>query len=258
MMKCIYAVLVFSVLSACGAAVEEKEVVEKEEFSESMVMINSIEKAHKIESFKSNEAIQFDLNLTFGGKQRFNGTITMLTNGSKILMSDTNGTKFWNGEKAFLLPTMQVDERAKFGLLTWSYFFAAPYKLNDPGTFKDYLSEKQLGDNTYEAFKLTFGESIGDSPEDWYIVYKDYNSDLLAGMAYIVTGGETTVADAEKDPHLITYEAYTEIGGIPFATQWNFWTWNQKGEMQKLLGSATLSNVKLIKKAGDLFNHSAS
>ncbi|MDB4060624.1 hypothetical protein OAD50_05285 [Vicingaceae bacterium] len=80
------------------------------------------------------------------------------------------------------------------------------------------------------------------------------NSDLLAAMAYIVTGGETSVEDAEKTPHVITYEAYVEVKGVPVATQWNFWTWNQAWEMNKLLGSATVSNVDFLEKAGDTFN----
>jgi len=105
---------------------------------------------------------------------------------------------------------------------------------------------------------MTFEKGIGDTPEDWYIVYKDRNSDLLAAMAYIVTSGEKTVEEAEKDPHVITYEAYTEVGGIPFATQWNFWTWNEAGEMNKLLGSATVSNIEFTEKEGDMFQLTAS
>ncbi len=105
---------------------------------------------------------------------------------------------------------------------------------------------------SFETGKLTFGENVGDSPDDWYIVYKEKESSLLAAMAYIVTAS-SSVEEAEEDPHAITYEAYTEVGGIPFATQWNFWTWNEQGELNKLLGSATISNIKFIKNSLDEF-----
>ena len=52
---------------------------------------------------------------------------------------------------------------------------------------------------------MTFDRGIGDAPDDWYVVYKDNNSDLLAALVYIVTGGGTSVEVAEEDPHTITY-----------------------------------------------------
>ena len=234
------------------------ENVEKMQLTDAKKLVKSIEQTHRKDVFESFDAVQFDLNLTFGGKERFDGRIYMMTNGGAIKMEDKNSIKLWDGTNAMILPDTSNNESARFGLFTWSYFFAAPYKLNDPGTKHEFLGQIQLGETKFDANKLTFEKGIGDTPDDWYIVYKDGNSDLLAAMAYIVTSGETDLEEAEKDPHVITYEAYIEVEGVPFATQWNFWTWNQEGEMSKLLGTATVSNVEFIKKAGDLFSLSAS
>ena len=187
-----------------------------------------------------------------------NGRVYLLTVGSKIKIEDATGLKYWDGNNAMVLPNEENNEKARFDLLTWSYFFTAPYKLSDPIVKQEFLGKSRLGDADYEANKMTFEKGIGDTPEDWCIVYKGNNSDLLAAMAYIVTSGETSIEEAEKDPHLITYKGYTEVEGIPFATQWNFWTWNEAGEMNKLLGRATVSNIEFTKKAGDMFQLTAS
>ncbi len=263
--KKIFATLFVVLAIACSNPAEKtkkvdtnSENVEEKQLSDAQKLVAGIEQIHRKHVFESFDAVQFDLNLTFGGKERFDGRISMRTNGSAIKTENNNSIKLWNGTKAMVLPDTLNNESARFGLLTWAYFFAAPYKLNDPGTKHEFLGQLQLGESELEANKLTFNKGIGDTPNDWYIVYKDENSDLLAAMAYIVTSGETDLEEAEKDPHVITYEAYVEVGGVPFATQWNFWTWNQEGEMDKLLGNATVSNIEFIKKAGDLFNLTAS
>lgn len=250
------------VVSSCKSeqAKDKKEdkTPDKVEQTKADSLVSAIEKAHGKSVFDKKELVQFDLNLFFGGKSRFEGTILMTPDGSLIKMQDSSTVMIWDGKKAFIVPDSADDAGARFALFTWSYFFAAPYKLSDEGTKHEYLGEQPLGDMTFLANKLTFKENVGDSPDDWYILYKDKNSDLLAAMAYIVTYGGTSKSEAEEDPHLITYEAYSEIEGIPFATQWNFWTWNKKGEMKKLLGNATISNIKFIKKADVSFETPAN
>lgn len=260
----ILAVLLLAMSVSCTNSTDKSKAVEEEtieggvKISDTENLVAAIESAHQKSMFNSYQAIQFEFNLNFGGKERFNGRLYMLIDGSKIKMEDASTVKYWDGSKAMVLPSKENNEKARFDLLTWSYFFSAPYKLNDPGTNHEYLGEIPLGDSKFEANKLTFDKGVGDTPDDWYIIYKDKSSDLLAAMAYIVTSGGTDVEEAEKDPHLITYEAYDVVNGVPFATQWNFWTWTKEGEMKKLLGSATISNIQFIKKAGDIFDLTAS
>ena len=266
-MKRIFTVLIIGFVVACTNSAEktnnaqganQEEVKNEEVLTDAQKLVVSIEEAHRKNLFAANEAIQFELNLQFGGKEKLNGRIYLLTDGSKVKIEDAFGLKYWDGERAMVLTNTENNDDARFDLLTWSYFFTAPYKLNDPGVKQKFQGKRRLGDSEFEANRMTFEKGIGDTPDDWYIVYKDRDSDLLAAMAYIVTSGGTNVEEAEKDHHVITYEGYTAVGGVPFATQWNFWTWNEEGEMNKLLGSATVSNIEFIKKAGDMFNLTAS
>lgn len=260
MRKVFLAITIVAMSSACSFS-SDKNVAKEEpkvQFTDAEKLVADIERTHQKEVFKNYDVVQFDLQLTFGGKERFNGRVSVMTSGNKIKMEDDSTLMLWDGEKAMVLPSTENNEKARFDLLTWSYFFTAPYKLSDPGTNHQFLGSSFLGGAEYDANKLTFDQGTGDTPDDWYIVYKDKNSGLLAAMAYIVTSGGTSLEEAEKDPHVITYEAYTDIEGMPFATQWNFWTWNESGEKHKLLGNATISNIEFTKKAGDLFSVTVS
>jgi len=270
--------IAISFLTACdalknGKVESESRDVDSTEIasttpSDGHLFVQSIEKAHHKAEVLNKELIQFDLNLMFRGKSRFSGTISMTPDGSLIKMHDSTKTVIWNGEEVFVSPDSVSTEGVRFSVLTWTYFFAAAYKLSDPGAQMELLGEKSLSitasENAdsagvnYTAGKLTFDDGVGDSPDDWYVVYQDKETDLLAAMAYIVTYGGKGQEKAEENPHVITYEAYTDIDGIPIATQWNFWTWNEEGEMDKLLGEAIVSNIQFIKKAADLFKPAAN
>ena len=252
---------------ASSTAVDSAKTTQQN-LSEGEQFVHSIEKAHQKAELKAKEVIQFDLNLLFGGKSRFNGTISMTPDGSLIKMKDSNKTVIWDGKEVFVSPDTASTKKTRFDVLTWSYFFAAAYKLSDPGAEMKVLGGRNLtvtasetADSNgleYNAGKLTFKNGVGDSPDDWYVVYQDKETGLMAAMAYIVTYGGREQEKAEEDPHAITYEAYAKVEGIPFATQWNFWTWNQEGELGKLLGEASLSNIKFIKKAADFFQPAAN
>ena len=179
----------------------------------------------------------------------------MTPNGDRIKMQDSMATMIWDGKKAMIVPDTSSEKGARFALFTWSYFFASAYKLSDPGTNHKLLGEQILGDKKYTTSKLTFDENIGDTPDDWYVIYRKDSSNLMAAMVYIVTAGGTSQEEAEEDPHAITYEAYTEVEGVPIATVWNFWDLNEQGEMEKLLGNAFIKNIRFIEEtSGDMFD----
>ena len=69
-----------------------------------------------------------------------------------------------------------------------------------------------------------------NTPDDWYILFKDPSTNYLAAMAYIVTYGKD-LEKANADPHCLTYENFVDFNGIPIATTWNLWTWNEAGEI---------------------------
>ena len=87
-----------------------------------------------------------------------------------------------------------------------------PFKLDDAGTTLRPMDEAALDardDAAMRRAKLTFGTGVGDSPDDWYILYLN-DDDTLAAAAYTVTYGKT-VAEAEADPHAIVYNNVVDV-----------------------------------------------
>ena len=107
------------------------------------------------------------------------------------------------------------------------------------------------GEN-YLTHKLSFEAGTGDAPDDWYVLYADEDSQLLQVAAYIVTAGQSQ-EEAEEDPHAIEYLNYQTVDGVPFATEWKFWGWRTEEGLTDQLGSANVSNIKLLDDTGDVF-----
>jgi hypothetical protein len=171
----------------------------------------------------------------------------MLTNSTKIKMERKDSTNLiFNGEKVMLYPKEKNYDGARFDMFTWTYFFALPFKLTDEGTNWQEKQERKLDSVNYNSAKLTFGDNIGDAPDDWYVVYADKQTNLLKAAAYIVTFNKD-VNTAEENPHAIVYDRYFTVKSVPVAKYWKFYNWSEeKGIYGDPLGEAEISNLKYL------------
>ncbi len=88
---------------------------------------------------------------------------------------------------------------------------------------------------------------VRDSPDYWYLLYSDRDTERLVAMAYIVTYG-TPVEDAERDPHAIVYDDFVRVGGVVLSRRWRFYPWSAEGGPGgDLIGEVILSNVRFVK-----------
>lgn len=220
--------------------------------------VQKIEKAHQKNKFLEKEAIQFDLKLSFGGKEKLDAKITLLTNSSKGAIEYKNGAKIiFNNEKVFYSANIPNEESVRFDAYTWAYFFQFPYKLSDSGTKWSFYDNTKANQEDYVTQKLTFISGTGDAPDDWYVVYANKSTNLIDKAAYIVTVNGNK-EEAEKNPHVINYIDYKEVEGIPIATKWLFWEWEKNVGVTKEIGNATLTNIKFISANKDYFAPDAS
>lgn len=217
-------------------------------------LIAPLEAAHQRARFLEREAIQFDLLLRFGGKERINATFTLATNSTQARIQLRDSSEIIvRGNQSYHSPEHPQPARVRFDAYTWSYFFLFPYKLSDPGTQWAVYPDSTLNERPYLARKVTFNPGTGDAPDDWYIAYARPDRSLIEVAAYIVTAGQSQEA-AEKDPHAIEYLDYTEVDGVPIASRWKFWGWRSTEGLTQELGSAELSNIRFVDPADNFFN----
>ncbi|MCH2233288.1 MAG: hypothetical protein MK078_03460 [Crocinitomicaceae bacterium] len=208
--------------------------------------VEKVEEAHGKSTFSKHSTIAFDLQLFFGGTERFNGRITWATNSSKGKLDYMDGRNIEVNEMEITYSdTSMSEESARFTAYTWSYFFMLPYKLSDPGTQWNDYENKSMNGTEYDVEKLSFESGTGDAPDDCYVVYADKESHLIHVASYIVTAGQS-VEEAEKDPHAIKYDEYKEIDGVPIAHKWSFWGWTETEGLTDELGYANLSNICFV------------
>ncbi len=215
--------------------------------------------AHGLTAWQTRKALQAHLTVQFGDKIYLQCTMLFDTPVGKARLELTDGTLLiFDGKEAWVSPADAAVESARFDLLTWPYFLAAPMKLRDPGTQLLELGPLPLQGRPTLAAKLSFDKGVGDSPDDWYVLYRDAHSHRLAAMAYIVTYGGKDVQEAEKEPHAITYEGYQTVDGVLISTRWKFWLWDaNQGIHGQPLGRANLSQVQFVDPSPDMFHRPA-
>lgn len=233
---------------SCAEHESKEQVVDNLPTDVELNSTQKIEVAHAKTAFVSNDVVQFDIVLEFGGTERLNGQMSLATNSSAGKIAYKNGkVLYFNEDKVYVDSTIGNTAGARFAAYTWSYFFLFPYKLSDPGTNWSNGTKVTLNNTAYNSQKLIFGEGVGDAPDDWYITYSDPETHLMKVAAYIVTAGGSTVEEAEEDPHAISYHDYKVVGGIALAHSWKFWEWRKDSGLTRQLGKADLSNFQFLK-----------
>lgn len=210
--------------------------------------VRQMEKAHQVDNFYQKDAVAFDLQLTWGGTPSLNGRVTSMTNSSKVRLDKADGTStIFNGEAVYFAPDTADASGARFGIFTWQYFVMAPFKYSDPGTNWEMLGALNLEPGQpRDAAKLTFGAGVGDAPDDWYIAFKNPNTNLTDGLAYIVTGGTRSQEEAEKKVSAVTYHDYQTVAGVPLPTKMKFWSYNMETGLERQRGEADISAIKFM------------
>jgi hypothetical protein len=182
----------------------------------------------------------------------------MKTNSTGVRVDRRDGAVIlYDGGDVCIAPPKARYKGARFDALTWSYFFALPQKLGDAGTNWQEKGPLLLQGDSLDTGKLTFEKGIGDTPEDWYILYYEPEDYTVRAAAYIVSF-KKSLTEANADPHCITYHNYKEVNGVPFAHKWKFWQWNKDSGLGNQLMEGDISNVEFFKPSPTHFSPSGN
>jgi hypothetical protein len=145
-------------------------------------------------------------------------TITDLQS-RKIRLETPKQTIGFDGENVWVTPDFVDASRARFYHNLYFYFYAMPFVVGDPGAFYEDVEPKEIKGKMYNGIKISYGENVGDAPDDNYILWYDLETGKMGWLMYTVTYRSGEPSDKFN---LIKYDQWSEFNGIvlPTAIQW--------------------------------------
>ncbi|WP_425389496.1 DUF6503 family protein [Ekhidna sp.] len=178
-------------------------------------------------------------------------TVTNLQN-RKIRLESPKQTIGFDGKDVWVTPDSVDTERTRFYHNLYFYFYAMPFVVGDPGAFYEDVEPRELLGKTNNGIKISYGDSIGDAPEDNYILWYDTETNKMEWLMYTVTYRSGEPSDTYK---LIKYDKWAEVNGLllPTAIQWHQFKDDSVGEMSN---EVLFENIKIIEEppADSLFD----
>ncbi|MEL6535314.1 MAG: hypothetical protein AAFQ98_07885 [Bacteroidota bacterium] len=214
---------------------EEESMASMPTPSPTVPMVAPLQNAHGYGQMMGIPAVAGDLQLVQGGNPGLTGKMYVSGDGSRVRMELADSSVLvYDGTECWASTEEAATTSSRFHLLTWSYFLMAPYKLTDPGTHLEETGTRpNLAGQASPTYRLTFDSGIGDSPEDWYVVYQNAETQLMEAMAYIVT---FSTPSEEAEPHAIHYQNYVEVAGVQLPTFWSLYNWSEESGFEDALG----------------------
>lgn len=168
-------------------------------------------------------------------------TVTNLQD-RRIRLESSEQTIGYDGENVWMVPDTADASRARFYHNLYFYFYAMPFVVGDPGAVYEDVEPLELDGKTYQGIKVSYGEGIGDSPDDNYIIWYDPDTKKMEWLMYTVT---YTSGEPSEEYSLIKYEDWESVEGVllPTTLQWYVYDGEVVGE--KRGEPAVFSNIQL-------------
>jgi hypothetical protein len=136
----------------------------------------------------------------------------------------------WNGKQAWS-ENWKAPIPPRFLALLNFYFLNLPWlskdrgvKLSEPGKSKLWNDPTE-----YITVKMTFDAGVGDTPDDYYILFIDPKSKQLKACEYIATYSAILPPDTKASPaHVVVYESFETVDGLVVPTRYSIFDKNHK------------------------------
>jgi len=113
----------------------------------------------------------------------------------------------------------------KFYINLQFYFFAMPFVAADPGTQYEAVGQRMLDGQAYDVLKLTYADTVGQSPEDQYLLYLNPDNHQLHLLLYSVTYFDESNADQYN---ALLYEEWQTVDELQVPLRATSYAWNQE------------------------------
>jgi hypothetical protein len=238
----ITSILALVILWSCDAPTKSEQAIEIPEPVAITVDHHSptISKVFAAHGGFANWAAMKQLSYTKGGEN----TVTNLQN-RKIRLDSDNQTIGYDGNQVWIAPDTLDASRTRFYHNLYFYFYAMPFVLGDPNTFFEDMPERELAGKSYKGVRVSFGENVGDSPKDYYIVWYDPATFKMEWLMYTVTFKS---GEVNENYSLIKYDQWVDVNGmlLPQKLQWYTFKDDVLGDVRN---EAIFENIKLSTEA---------
>lgn len=178
-----------------------------------------------------------------------------LKNRNEIIKSEKSTLAF--GSEGYWTDGLKSDEAEKlegmrFQRNLWFYFFSLPFVTTDPGANQEQLTDGVLSGKEYNRVKITFGENVGDAPDDQYILWLNKESRKLEMINYSVT--YYSGKEASENYNAIVFTEWQEANGLTVPKKFDGYKWSADtlGELRYQFEFGNVSFEK-DRPADDLF-----
>jgi hypothetical protein len=141
---------------------------------------------------------------------------------NETISKDTTYSVGYLDNKTWVLPDSSAFINARFYKNLHFYFFALPFMAADSGVIHEYLGQKKFNGKLYDIVKFSYGENVGDSPEDRYILYINFETKVLDMINYSVTYFDQSRGEKYN---AIIYEEWQTINGLLLPKSFSGYKW---------------------------------
>ena len=161
----------------------------------------------------------------------------------------------WDGAAAWVRPPdAEPGLNPRFWALTPYYFIAMPFVLADPGVELTSLGQATLPEGTFDVIKATYAQGVGDSPNDYYVVYLDADTGRVGALRYVVSYPGFFPDGGHSPEKLMVYEGTQTAGGITLADTYSTYAWDpDRGARGDKVTAIDLSDLAFRPQTPDAF-----
>jgi hypothetical protein len=156
-------------------------------------------------------------------------------------------TLAWDGEQAWIHPNAAAfPSTARFWALTPYYFVGMPFVAADPGTHYERLADAELDGVLHHIVKLTYGEGVGDAPDDYYVLYLHPETHHLSALRYVVSYPGFFPEGGHTPEKLMRYSGSVSVDGLRFSQHLHTSAWDSEaGTPGEVVTRIDVSRVQL-------------
>lgn len=191
-------------------------------------IIDAMIEAHGgLEAWAAAPTVSFEDHFKPGGEGGAPSRVTV-EQGRRRAYIDWPGSETrlaWDGERAWS-ENWGAPYPPRFLALLNYHFLNLPWLARDPGVILGDPGSGKLWDDPidYVTIRLTYGEGVGDTPKDYYLLYIHPETHQLRACEYIVTYRALLPEGVEStDPHILVYDDYATVDGLVVPTHYTIY-----------------------------------